>query len=578
MRIYENPEMTSHNRLAPRSYYIPGGRSEHLPLNGTWNFAFFDRDIDVPQEITAWDTIPVPSCWQLHGYEHPNYSNVNYPYPVDIPYVPDDNPCGVYQRQFELEEVWGKVYFVFEGVASCAFLYVNGQEVGFTQGSHLPAEFDITPYVHAGTNTIRVQVLKWCCGSYLEDQDFFRMNGIFRDVYILQRPEGHIADVEMIPNDKAISLKINGTAEARLYAGEALLCKQNFTDTLSYAPEEPVLWNAEKPFLYRVELERDGEILTFHTGLRSIAISDRYELLINGVSVKLHGVNHHDTSKFRGWCQSMEELRADLQLMKDLNINCVRTSHYPPHPQFMQMCDEMGFYVVCETDLETHGILRRNSNVAYCYDIWEHTLHALAHTPPDLVLRCSALLHDVGKVECFTVDAEGTGHFYGHPKVSARMAEEMLRRLKCSNDLRCAIVRLVEWHDKVFPRTEKSVRRALMHLGEEDLRRLIALKRADNLAQAPEFHGTQAAIDTFETILEEVLRSNVCFSRKDLAVNGKDITDIGYQGKMVGEIIEYLLEQVVDGELPNNREALLAAVGTFSPATASKEAGGALDA
>ena len=217
-------------------------------------------------------------------------------------------------------------------------------------------------------------------------------------------------------------------------------------------------------------------------------------------------------------------------------------------------------------------------NYHHCYDIWEHTLHALAHTPPDLVLRCSALLHDVGKVECFTVDAEGTGHFYGHPKVSARMAEEMLRRLKCSNDLRCAIVRLVEWHDKVFPRTEKSVRRALMHLGEEDLRRLIALKRADNLAQAPEFHGTQAAIDTFETILEEVLRSNVCFSRKDLAVNGKDITDIGYQGKVVGEIIEYLLEQVVDGELPNDREALLAAVGTFSPATASKEAGGALDA
>ena len=359
MRIYENPEMTSRNRLAPRSYYIPGGRSKHLPLNGTWNFAFFDRDIDVPQEITVWDTIPVPSCWQLHGYENPNYSNVNYPYPVDIPYVPDDNPCGVYQRQFELDEVWGKVYFVFEGVASCAFLYVNGQEVGFTQGSHLPAEFDITPYVHAGTNTVRVQVLKWCCGSYLEDQDFFRMNGIFRDVYILQRPEGHIADVEMIPNDKAISLKINGTAEARLYAGEALLCKQNFTDTLSYAPEEPILWNAEKPFLYRVELERDGEILTFHTGLRSIAISDRYELLINGVSVKLHGVNHHDTSKFRGWCQTEEELRRDLELMKQLNMNCVRTSHYPPHPRFTQLCDELGFYVVLENDMETHGFCTR---------------------------------------------------------------------------------------------------------------------------------------------------------------------------------------------------------------------------
>ena len=355
MRIYENPEKTSRNRLDPRSYYIPGGRSEYFLLNGDWNFAFYSRDIDVPEEISDWDTIPVPSCWQLHGYEDPNYTNVNYPYPVDIPYVPDDNPCGVYQREFVLNEVWGRVYFVFEGVASCAFLCINGQEVGFTQGSHLPSEFDITPYVHAGTNTVRVQVLKWCCGSYLEDQDFFRMNGIFRDVYVLQRPEGHIVDVEMIPNDTAISLKIAGTAEARIFAGEELLCRKTFTDTLAFAPENPVLWNAEKPFLYRVELEREGEILTFHTGLRSIAISDKYELLINGVSVKLHGVNHHDTSKFRGWCQTEEELRHDLELMKQLNMNCVRTSHYPPHPRFTQLCDELGFYVVLENDMETHG-------------------------------------------------------------------------------------------------------------------------------------------------------------------------------------------------------------------------------
>ena len=362
MRIYENPQQTSRNRLAPRSYYIPGGRSEYIDLNGTWNFAFFSRDIDVPQTITRWDTIPVPSCWQLHGYENPNYTNVNYPYPVDIPYVPDDNPCGVYQREFELGKLWGRVYFVFEGVSSCAFLFVNGQEVGFTQGSHLSAEFDITPYVHAGTNTVRVQVLKWCCGSYLEDQDFFRMNGIFRDVYLLQRPEGHIRDVDMIPGDRAISVKIRGDAAIRIYDGGQLLCSRDFTDTFSFAPENPVLWNAEKPKLYRVELERNGEIITLHTGLRSIAISDQYELLINGVCVKLHGVNHHDTSKFRGWCQTEEELRQDLLLMKQLNMNCVRTSHYPPHPRFTQMCDELGFYVVLENDMETHGFQSRYVN------------------------------------------------------------------------------------------------------------------------------------------------------------------------------------------------------------------------
>ena len=362
MRIYENPEKTSHNRLAPRSYYIPGGRSQHLDLNGIWDFAFFHRDIDVPETISHWDTIPVPSCWQLHGWEDPNYTNINYPYPVDIPYVPDDNPCGVYQREFQLDALWGKVYFVFEGVASCAFLYINGQEVGFSQGSHLPAEFDITPYVHAGVNTVRVKVLKWCCGSYLEDQDFFRMNGIFRDVYVLQRPTGHITDVDMIPSEKAICIKIDGDATLRVFDGDALLWEKDFTDTVSFQPEHPVLWNAEKPHLYRVELERCGEILTFHTGLRSISVSEKYELLVNSVPVKLHGVNHHDTSKYRGWCQTVEELRQDLLLMKQLNMNCVRTSHYPPHPRFTQLCDELGLYVVLENDMETHGFCSRYVN------------------------------------------------------------------------------------------------------------------------------------------------------------------------------------------------------------------------
>lgn len=198
-------------------------------------------------------------------------------------------------------------------------------------------------------------------------------------------------------------------------------------------------------------------------------------------------------------------------------------------------------------------------NYHHCYDIWEHTLHAMSHVPGDLVLRCSALLHDVGKVDCFTVDEKGVGHFYGHPKVSARKAEEMLRRLKCPNELRATIVRLVEWHDKVFPRTEKSVRRALMNLGEQDLRRLIAIKRADNLAQAPEFHGTQKEIDKFEAIMEELLKADACFSRKELAVNGKDLTAVGFHGREVGDILQWLLEKVVDGELPNEREKLLEA-------------------
>ena len=144
MRIYEDPQKTSKNRLPQRSYYIPHGISEYTLLNGEWNFAYFNRDIDVPDEIIDWDKIKVPSCWQTLGYDNPNYSNINYPYPCDPPYVPDDNPCGVYERSFELDKVWGKVYFVLEGVSSCAFVSVNGEYVGFTQGSHLQAEFDIT--------------------------------------------------------------------------------------------------------------------------------------------------------------------------------------------------------------------------------------------------------------------------------------------------------------------------------------------------------------------------------------------------------------------------------------------------
>ncbi|MBR3703989.1 MAG: glycoside hydrolase family 2, partial [Oscillospiraceae bacterium] len=378
MRIYENPRLTSENRCAGRSYYIPGGVSEYRLLNGEWRFAFFARDIDMPEMIDHWDTIPVPSCWQLHGYENPNYTNVNYPYPVDPPYVPDDNPCGVYEREFVLEKLWGKVYFVLEGVSSCAFVYVNGAYIGFTQGSHLQAEFDITEYVRQGVNTLRVKVLKWCCGSYLEDQDFFRYNGIFRDCYLLQRPEGHIGDVEIIPNEKSIDIALSGNAAVRIKAGESVLLDGEMTDRFSFAPEEPVLWNAEKPFLYTVELSRAGEVIELKAGLRSIAISDSYELLINGVSVKLRGVNHHDTSKYRGWCQSDEELRRDLTLMKELNINCVRTSHYPPTPKFVQMCDELGLYVILETDIETHGFLRRLANAEYRYDVdsnaWPATL------------------------------------------------------------------------------------------------------------------------------------------------------------------------------------------------------------
>ena len=370
MRIYENHLKTSENRLPQRSYYIPKGISEYRLLNGDWRFAYFSRDIDIPKLIENWDTITVPSCWQALGYENPNYTNINYPYPCDPPFVPDDNPCGIYEREFEIEKLWGKVYFVLEGVSSCAFVSINEQYVGFTQGSHLQAEFDITPFVTEGKNTIRVKVLKWCCGSYLEDQDFFRFNGIFRDCYILQRPENHATDITVTAKDNTVQVNVGKTSDISLYdASGALIGIAENTENADFAVNDPIYWNAEKPYLYTVKIKCAGEEIELKTAFRTIEITDDFALLINGVAVKLHGVNHHDTHPTNGWCQTNDELRRDLELMKELNINCVRTSHYPPSPEFLNMCDEIGMYVVLETDIETHGLCRRLANVGYGYDV-----------------------------------------------------------------------------------------------------------------------------------------------------------------------------------------------------------------
>ena len=363
MRFYEDLSNIAVNRLKQRSYYIPKNEGAYTLLNGNWKFKYVKNEEDFCED-GKWDEIPVPSCWQLYGYEDPNYTNVNYPYPVDPPYVPDENPMGVYEREFRVEDTDKKTYIVFEGVSSCVFLYINNEFVGYSQGSHLQAEFDITDFVKKGENTVRAYVMKWCSGSYLEDQDFFRMNGIFRDVYILTRPKNHLTDIKVSAKDSVITAEFSGKAVVSLWDNGRKIGENECENGTSFTVSNPVLWNAEKPYLYTLHIEANGEIIEIKTGFRKYEIGSDGAFLVNGVPVKLKGVNHHDTDAYKGWYQTREDYIKDLKAMKQLNINTVRTSHYPPSPEFLDMCDEMGFYVVLETDLETHGFTNRNSDYA----------------------------------------------------------------------------------------------------------------------------------------------------------------------------------------------------------------------
>ena len=360
-KIYENLGKTQINTAPLRSHYIPydtlsgalSGNPENSKfyklLNGVWDFAYYNHDTEEGGPAVKSGKINVPGNWQMQGYDKPWYTNVNYPFPIDPPYAPDDNPMGVYTKTVELPEEWRgrRTYIVFEGVSSCLELHVNGSFVGYSSGSHMPSEFELTSYLVPGKNTIVAKVRKWCVGSYLEDQDFFRLSGIFRDVYLLSRDISHLTDVEIHADDKNITY--DGEGEFYVYDADGKAADLS----------SPVLWNAEKPYLYTAVIKHCNEFIPQKIGMRKIEVSDKGELLINGTSVLLKGVNHHDTHPKYGYHIPEDEMRSELELMKKLNINCIRTSHYPPTPKFLELCDEIGFYVVDETDIEIHGFVSR---------------------------------------------------------------------------------------------------------------------------------------------------------------------------------------------------------------------------
>ncbi|WP_040976120.1 glycoside hydrolase family 2 TIM barrel-domain containing protein [Necropsobacter massiliensis] len=389
---FQNPQILHINTTPHHAYFIPHHSVESAvknprelsayftDLNGDWGFRYFDSYWDMPADFLALSpqtTIPVPANWQNYGYDRHQYTNVNYPFPFDPPYVPQDNPCGLYRRTFHLAPKAEKRYLLnFEGVDSCLFLYVNGQFAGYSQISHCTSEFDITDYLCCGENRLDVAVLKWCDGSYLEDQDKFRMSGIFRDVYLLERDRYYVQDffikTEVADDLKSAVLNVDVSFAAhdkpqhgreiswRLLdpQGEVLLSavtEKRFEFTL----QEVKLWNAESPQLYTLLFRCGTEVICQRIGLRKIEVRDGV-LLLNKQAIKFKGVNRHDSDPKTGYCISRAQALADLRLMKQHNFNAIRTAHYPNAPWFAELCDQYGFYLITEADIESHG-----SNAVY---------------------------------------------------------------------------------------------------------------------------------------------------------------------------------------------------------------------
>jgi beta-galactosidase len=409
-KYYEDPKTLHLGTMPYRAYYIPfetdKSASEILEmpreeskkvtmLSGDWKFHYYKNRFDVPEKFVepefdaeSFDTIPVPSCWQILGYEINQYTNVNYPFPYDPPYVPEENPCGAYVKKFFMEEekLKGKNFLNFEGVDSCFYVWLNGKFVGYSQVSHSTSEFDVSDFLVPGENTLSVLVLKWCDGSYLEDQDKFRFSGIFRDVYILTRPKEHIWDYfvksEVSDDCKRAKIKVDfeyyknkevpttctlleadentgyfsedGKGILGQAKGRVLFSKEVKDNYVEFELNDPKLWNAEKPALYTLVIKTAEETIVQRVAVRKVEIKNQV-IYVNNVAIKIKGVNRHDSDPYTGSAIKESQALKDILLMKQHNINGIRTSHYPNSPWFLQMCDEMGFYVISESDMESHG-------------------------------------------------------------------------------------------------------------------------------------------------------------------------------------------------------------------------------
>lgn len=406
-KYYLSPEYLHIGCEKPAAYFIPFSGDENVfsdresssrftLLNGIWDFKFYPnvRELDFsapsyPSRECCPDKMKVPFCWQLEmnkGYDVPNYINQDYPYPVDPPHLPDVIPAALYRRETEFVKKDDKKYFLtFEGVSSCFYLWVNGQFTGYSQVSHAESKFDVTHKLVSGKNIVEALVIKHCDGSYMEDQDFFRLSGIFRDVYILERDERYLKDIHILRefsedfSEATVTVKPefseNTAFSWTLFSpsGEKILCGEEAGE-FSIKISSPVLWSSELPERYSLEIKYGDEKIGFGVSLVKAEIKDKC-FLINGKKIKFYGINRHDSHPENGYSVTMEDMIKDINILKGANVNMIRTSHYPNDPRFVDLCEKAGFMLVDEADFETHGMGYNYGD--WYWDFWAH----LADTP-----------------------------------------------------------------------------------------------------------------------------------------------------------------------------------------------------
>ena len=442
------------NTMPSRAYYMPASHDmgplvedrfssdRVICLNGTWEFQYFNSIYDLQEKFyeqgydcSRFTQVEVPGVWQNYGYDSHQYTNVRYPIPLDPPYVPQENPCGAYVRKFyyEIPEEAPRAYLNFEGVDSCFYVWVNGKYVGYSQVSHATSEFDVTEVLKNGENTLAVLVLKWCDGTYLEDQDKFRMSGIFRDVYFVNRPENVVYDyfttTEIQEEQAVITVQASYQGKAvptklTLYDAEhkeiaSQVFQENtgtvYTHKAVILVKEPNLWNPEQPYLYTLVLETEGEVITDRIGLREICVKDAV-LYVNGTAIKFKGVNRHDSDPVTGFVIGLEQMKKDLQMMKESNFNAVRSSHYPNVPYFYQLCDEYGFFVIAEADNESHGTQSqylKDSNWENVSRKWNERISDNPEFIPATLDRTKLCVHREKNRPCIIIWSMGNECGYG---------------------------------------------------------------------------------------------------------------------------------------------------------------------